>query len=105
MSAIFPLPGTMLASESMPSIGTAIQQGITIGIPLPNVGAKIMGAGAKAFGKAAAVSAWEEAISSSRLITAVLGVLLIAAALFTHPTVINVGKKAKKAGKAAAVAA
>lgn len=41
----------------------------------------------------------------ARVVTGLLGVLLIAAAIFTHPTVINVGKKIGKATGEAAIAA
>lgn len=38
----------------------------------------------------------------ARFVTGFLGVLLIAAAIFTHPTVINIGKKAARAANKAA---
>lgn len=42
----------------------------------------------------------------AQIVTGLLGVLLIAAAIFTHPTVINVGKKtARAAGRAAELVA
>jgi hypothetical protein len=43
--------------------------------------------------------------AGARIVTGILGLLLIAAAIFTHPTVLNVSKKvAKAAGEAAAAA-
>ena len=51
------------------------------------------------------ISAFSKGNVTARIVTGLLGVLLIAAAIFTHPTVINVGKKAARvAGEAAAAA-
>lgn len=56
------------------------------------------------FGKSPS-SAILSSLPTARIVTGILGFLLIAAAIFTHPTVVNVTKRAATvAGEAAAAA-
>jgi hypothetical protein len=84
--------------------GTGVPVGMSTGLP-----------GASELGKVAAflggggtplsLTSFFGPNAGARIVTGILGMLLIAAAIFTHPTVVNVSKKvAKAAGEAAAAA-
>lgn len=88
------LPGTALLSAGLPaqeSTAAIAEQALkqTVGNASlsalsPSLAGLVsgLGSGSKGLG-----------LSGTRIITGFLGLLLIAAAIFTHPTVINVGKK------------
>lgn len=103
MSALLPL-GTLLPATGLqtPSTLQKIGQGAWDAIG-PGTDFSLAGTAARAAGLGLGIDLGPNALA--RVVTGLLGLLLIAAAIFTHPTVINVGKKAAKAaGEAAAVA-
>lgn len=77
-----------LTSSAIPGIGTLGNLAKGIGGSVLNFAAPpSVSLGTAIFGPNA----------GARVLTALIGLLLISAAIFTHPTVINVGKKAGRA--------
>ncbi len=101
MSLLLSPPGTLLFGADVPAITTTpASAGGWPGLPSGVIpGGPISGAVAKLAGKEVnkLLGDWV----GVRGITALLGLLLIAAAIFTHPTVINVGKTVGKVAAAA----
>ena len=88
--------GTLLPAAGLPSSssGSITPGSIARGIAGTIANFAAPGSGTAVFGPH----------SGARFVTGLLGILLIAAAIFTHPTVVNIGKKAARAAGEAAAA-
>lgn len=111
MSFLNSLPLSSQAATASQIAGTAL-----LGAFLPGAGGETFNpfaaAGAANPANAPALPSLASSIEAlfgpnwmARIVTGFLGLLLIAAAIFTHPTVINVGKKVGKAAAEAGAAA